>query len=112
MSHRGPPRCDQPVQMFWLAVRADGMGTDGDAVGRAPGDAVGEVPPWLAEAAGVAEGAATLADGLALADRLAGALKSDRLAGTSSWKDWKIAPSWGCVHSTLAVSDGTTCDRG
>ena len=43
---------------------------------------------------------------------LADALKSDRLAGTSSWKDWKIALSWGCVHSTLAVSDGTASDRG
>jgi hypothetical protein len=55
-------------------------------------------------------GLAVLADGLA--DGLGEAAKRDRLAGTSLRNDWKISLSSGCVHSTLAVSDGTTSERG
>src|SRR5215469_1552087 len=41
-----------------------------------------------------------------------GALNSAGLAGTSPENDLKIAASSGCVHSTFAVSPGTTSPRG
>jgi hypothetical protein len=71
-------------------------------------------------ASGVADGVTAVAEGLAPpdpeapADGLAAVLaaNSDRLAGTSSRKDRKIWLSSGCLHSTLAVSPGTTSERG
>ena len=70
-------------------------------------------------ASGVAEGVTVdgLAGGVADpepgSDALAdGPGNSDWLAGTSSRKVWKILLSSGWVHSTLAVSAGSTSDRG
>jgi hypothetical protein len=115
--------------MFWLAVRADGIGSDGVTVACAlpeagadedPGAAPDAVPDELAgldePASGDGEGVTVVAEGVAvaLADGLADALagNSDWLAGTSSRKVLKIWLSWGWVHSTLAVSVGTTSERG
>jgi hypothetical protein len=103
--------------MFWLAVRADGIGSGGVTVGWALPEGEPEaVPDELPSGAGVAavtgDEAGPLTEGLAdgLADGFAP--NSDLLAGTSSRKDAKIWLSWGWVHSTLAVSVGTTSERG
>ena len=101
--------------MFWFAVRADGMGADGPVEGCAVGVELADGPD--VELPGVADGAAGLADRLFApadgpADADADPAKSDWLAGTSFRNDWKISLSCGWVHSTLAVSDGTTSDRG
>ena len=112
--------------MFWLAVRADGIACDGVAVGVGCGEAPpgdedpdgedgedGEdgLAPAAPEPVDVAPGLGDAVDD-AVAAEPAAELNSDLLAGTSCWKDRKIAPSWGWVHSTLAVSVGTTSERG
>src|ERR1700759_3124492 len=112
--------------MFWLAVRAEGIASEG--VTEVPGLA-DPLPPPLARpvpepaepdgamsgvAEGVTEGGAEAgAEALALTDGLAdGLANSVWLAGTSSRKVWKILLSSGWVHSTLAVSAGSTSERG
>jgi hypothetical protein len=101
--------------MFWLAVLA-GMDSDGVGVGVVvcPGAAALPPAPWPgAVAAGVAgSGVAGVAVFVAAGWAVAVVVNSDLLAGTSSRKDWKISLSCGWVHSTLAVSVGTTSDRG
>ena len=109
--------------MFWLAVRADGMALEGVAVGvgcgetPADGDddelapAAPEAPEDPEELEDVAPGLGDAVDDAVAAEPAAG-LNSDLLAGTSCWKERKIAPSCGSVHRTLAVSVGTTSDRG
>lgn len=104
--------------MFWLAVRADGMGSDGVAVGCGVGPELAEgvadaAPPGPdAVLPGVAEADPAAPDGLTDGLPEAVTANSDWLAGTSSRNDWKIWLSSGCVHSTLAVSVGTASDRG
>src|ERR1700759_754936 len=110
--------------MFWLAVRADGIGSDGVTVGcglavadpaAVPDDAVPDAP-WAPDGLVSGEGVTTVAGGEpgVLADGVADALadapvgNSDLLAGTSLRKDRKIWLSCGWFHSTLAVSVGTT----
>ena len=102
--------------MLWLAVRA-WSDTEGEGV---------EVVPGVAEAVAVA---LPVGVGLGVAELppvplVAGTLvatcgkgggvgpNSVELAGTSLENEVKISSSSGCVHSTFAVSEGTTSERG
>src|SRR5215469_5515609 len=97
--------------MFWLAVRA--WIVPGVALALAAGltvalEAVGGLAPWLA----LARGAATLSPAAVLGCPAGSAANRELLAGTSSRNEAKIWLSSGCVHSTFAVSPGTTWPRG
>src|SRR5450755_2856543 len=94
-----------------LAV-ADPAAVPDDAV---PDEAIPD-EPWAPDELTSGEGVTAVAGGEAgvLADAVADApvANSDLLAGTSLRKDRKIWLSCGWFHSTLAVSVGTTSERG
>src|SRR5215468_4757719 len=111
--------------MFWLAVRA--WIVTGAALALAaglmvaPGAALA-LAAWLTVALGAVlglaawpvlpRGAATLSPAAVPAPRVGWVANRALLAGTSSRNEAKIWLSPGCVHSTFAVSPGTTSPRG
>src|SRR5262249_27598122 len=102
---------DQPAHMFWLAVRA--WIVTGAALALAAGrtlalGAVLGLAAWLV----LPRGAATLSPAAVPARRVGWGANRELLAGTSSRNEAKIWLSSGCVHSTFAVSPGTTSPRG
>src|ERR1700722_4957907 len=120
MPHR---RAGQPEQMDWFAVRAlilralpdvaglalaAGLGDD-DAVARAEAD-TDDFPDGGAD--GVTSPGVSSVSGPDAPDEPPDEPNRLLLAGTSSRKEAKILPSSGWVQSTLAVSDGTTSERG
>src|SRR5262249_59285598 len=106
---------DQPAQMFWLAVRAWIVTGAALAVAAARAFAAGLTVAVGAELGLAARlvpsrGAATLSPSAVC--RAGWAANKDLVAGTSSRNEAKIWLACGCVHSTFAVSPGTTSPRG